>query len=130
MKNVKSVYFIVAISLVGGLLHFILGSNYTGPLKNFLNGYLIDILLPLNLYLLLQIALRKILTITQSRICGALFTFIIGLTVEMLQLNDIDVFGNTYDPLDIVMYGIGILLGILLDFTIIDNFEKRNFNDD
>ena len=48
----------------------------------------------------------------------------------MLQLNDIPVFGSTYDPLDIVMYGIGILLGILLDFTIIDNFEKRSFNDD
>ena len=60
----------------------------------------------------------------------ALFTFIIGLTVEMLQLNNIPVFGNTYDPLDIVMYGIGILLGVLLDFTIIDKFEKRNFNDD
>ncbi len=70
------------------------------------------------------------MTIAQSRICGALFTFIIGLTAEMLQLNDIPVFGTTYDPLDIVMYGIGILLGILLDFTIIDNFEKRNFNDD
>ena len=130
MKNVKSFYFIVAISLVVGLLHFILGSNYMGPLKDFLNGYLIDILLPLNLYLLLQIALRKIMTIAQSRISGALFTFIIGLTAEMLQLYDIPVFGNTYDPLDIVMYGIGILLGVLLDFTIIDNFEKRNFNDD
>jgi len=101
-----------------------------GPLKNFLNGYLIDILLPLNLYLLLQIALRKLITIAQSRISGALFTFIIGLTAEMLQLNDIPVFGSTYDPLDIVMHGIGILLGILLDFTIIDNFEKRSFNDD
>ena len=101
-----------------------------GPLKNFLNGYLIDILLPLNLYLLLQIALRKLITISQSRISGALFTFIIGLTAEMLQLNDIPVFGSTYDPLDIVMHGIGILLGILLDFTIIDNFEKRSFNDD
>jgi len=101
-----------------------------GPLKSFLNGYLIDILLPLNLYLLLQIALRKIMTIVQSRISGALFTFIIGLTAEMLQLYGIPVFGNTYDPLDIIMYGIGILLGVLLDFTIIDNLEKQSFNDD
>jgi hypothetical protein len=48
----------------------------------------------------------------------------------MLQLNDIPVFGSTYDPLHIVMYGISILLGILLDFTIIDNFEKRSLKDD
>ena len=71
-----------------------------------------------------QIALRKFLSVTKGRIIGALTTFIIGLTVEILQLNDIPVFGSTYDPLDIVMYAIGVLLGMLIDVTIIDKLER------
>jgi len=124
MRNIKSVYLIVAISLTIGLLHFIIGPNYQGFLKDLINGYLIDLLLPLSIYLLFQIALRKFLTIIKSRIIGALTTFIIGLTVEILQLNDIPVFGSTYDPLDIVMYTIGVLLGLLIDVTIIDKLER------
>lgn len=124
MRNIKSVYLIVAISLTIGLLHFIIGPNYQGLLKDLVNGYLIDLLLPLSLYLLSQIALRKFLKVTKGRIIGALTTFIIGLTVEILQLNDIPVFGSTYDPLDIVMYAIGVLLGMLIDVTIIDKLER------
>lgn len=124
MRNIKSVYLIVAISLTIGLLHFIIGPNYQGFLKDLINSYLIDLLLPLSIYLLFQIALRKFLTIIKSRIIGALTTFIIGLTVEILQLNDIPVFGSTYDPLDIVMYTIGVLLGLLIDVTIIDKLER------
>ena len=124
MRNIKSVYLIVAISLTIGLLHFIIGPNYQGLLKDLVNGYLIDLLLPLSLYLLSQIALRKFLKVTKGRIIGALTTFIIGSTVEILQLNDIPVFGSTYDPLDIVMYAIGVLLGMLIDVTIIDKLER------
>lgn len=89
-----------------------------------MNGYLIDLVLPLNLYLLFQIALRKIMNVKRSRIIAALVTFMIGLIVELLQLNHIPVFGTTYDPLDIVMYAIGVLLGILLDVTLIDKLER------
>lgn len=124
MKNITSVYLIVAISLFVGLLHFLFGPNYDGVFKDFMNGYLIDLVLPLNLYLLFQIALRKIMNVKRSRIIAALVTFMIGLTVELLQLNHIPVFGTTYDPLDIVMYAIGVLLGILLDITIIDKLER------
>ena len=46
--------------------------------------------------------------------------------VEILQLNKIPIFGSTYDPMDILMYGIGVAMGVLLDFTIIENFEKEN----
>jgi len=123
MRNIKSVYLIVAISLIVGLLHFIFGPNYQGLFKDLINGYLIDLLLPLSLYLLFQTALRKFLSVTKSRIIGALTTFVIGLTVEILQLNDIPVFGSTFDPLDILMYAIGVLLGILIDVTIIDKLE-------
>ena len=124
MKNKKSIYLIVAISLFVGLLHFLIGPDYQGILKHFIRGYLIDILLPFNLYLLLQISLRKKIPVTKSRIIGAVITLSFGTIAEILQLNKIEFLGSTYDPLDILMYGIGVGLGVIMDLTIINRFEK------
>lgn len=126
MKNRKSVYFIVFISIFVGLLHFLFGPDYRGVFEEFIRGYLIDVVLPLNLYLLLQISLRKMVSVPKARFIGAGFTFCFGVMVEILQLNKIPIFGSTYDPMDILMYGIGVAMGVLLDFTIIENFEKEN----
>ena len=125
MKNKTSVYIIVAFSLFVGLLHLLIGPNYQGFLKDFIRGYLIDILLPLNMYLLLQISLRQHLTVQQSRITAAIAVFSFGVLVEVLQLNHIPFLGRTYDPMDILMYGIGVGAGILIDLTIINRLEKK-----
>lgn len=125
MKNPKSTYIIVSISLFVALLHIVIGPDYQGILRHFMRGYLIDILLPMNLYLLLQIALRKNISENNARIAGALFTAIVGTTVEILQLYHIEFFGNTFDPWDFLMYVLGITLGIAIDLTIIAKFEKQ-----
>ncbi len=125
MNNKTSIYIIVSISIFVGLLHFIIGPDYQGICKHFVRGYLIAILLPMNLYLLLQIALRKYMSIKKARITGAIITFAFGATVELLQFYKIEFLGRTYDPLDILMYLTGIGLGILIDLTIIDKFEKQ-----
>jgi hypothetical protein len=125
MKNKKSIYIIVSISIFVGLLHFIIGPDYHGIFKHFVRGYLIDILLPMNLYLLIQISLRKNISVKNARIIGAIFTFAFGTMVEILQLYKIEFLGSTYDPWDILMYLIGIGLGIVIDLTIIDKFEKQ-----
>jgi hypothetical protein len=107
-----------------GLLHFVIGPDYQGVFREFVRGYLIDLLLPMNLYLLLQIALRKHISVKKARIISALFVFAFGATVEVLQFFDIEFFGSTYDPVDLLMYGLGIGLGIAIDLTIIDKLEK------
>jgi hypothetical protein len=125
MKNKKSIYIIVSISLFVGLLHFVIGPDYQGIFRHFIRGYLIDILLPMNLYLLLQISLRKSITVNKARIIGAIFTFAFGTIVEILQFYEIEFLGRTYDPWDILMYGIGIGAGIVIDLTIINKSEKQ-----
>lgn len=125
MKNKKSSCIIVSISIFVGLLHFVIGPDYQGIFKYFIRGYLIDILLPMNLYLLMQISIRKNIPVNKARIIGALFTFAFGTIVEILQLYKIEFLGRTYDPCDILMYFIGIGLGIVIDLTIIDKFEKQ-----
>lgn len=125
MKNKKSIYIIVSISLFVGLLHFVIGPDYQGIFRHFIRGYLIDILLPMNLYLLLQISLRKNISVNKARIIGAIFTFAFGTIVEILQFYKIEFLGRTYDAWDILMYAIGIGAGIVIDLTIIDKFEKQ-----
>ncbi len=128
MKNKKSIYLIVMISLFVALLHLIIGPDYQGICRHFIRGYLIDILLPMNLYLLLQISLRKRLSVYRSRVTGAVLTFSFGIMVELLQFYGIHFLGSTYDPLDILMYGTGVASGILIDLVIINKLEKKGWD--
>lgn len=125
MKNRKSIYIIVSISLFVGLLHFVIGPDYQGIFRHFIRGYLIDILLPMNLYLLLQISLRKNISVNKARLASAIFTVAFGTLVEIFQFYKIEFLGSTFDPWDLLMYVFGVGLGIVIDFTIIDKFEKQ-----
>lgn len=125
MKNKKSTYIIVSISIFVGLLHFVIGPDYQGIFRHFIKGYLIDILLPMNVYLLIQIAQRSIISVNKSRIIGAIITLSFGTVVEILQFFEIEFLGKTFDLLDLLMYVIGVGLGITIDLTIINKFEKQ-----
>jgi len=125
MKNRKSLYFIVSFSLFVGLLHFVTGPGYKGPFPVFVKSYLIDLLLPMNLYLLLQVGGRKHFSKKITRIAAALFTFGFGTLVELLQFYKIKFLGQTFDPLDIAMYFIGTTAGLLFDYTLIEKLEKK-----
>ena len=103
---------ITIIALTVGALHFVTGEQYQGPFPVFVNGYLIDILLPMTLYLLLGLFENKLIRPTIFRTC-AVFGF--GCFVEATQYFGHPIFGSTFDPLDILAYAGGVLLGILLD---------------
>ena len=106
---------ITAIALAVGALHFITGENYRGPFPVFVNGYLIDILVPMTLFLRMSLLQNEVIRSTAFRAC-AIFGF--GCFVETSQYFGYPIFGNTFDPFDILAYAGGILLGILLDLVI------------
>lgn len=103
---------VVAIMIPIALLHFVTGSHYGGPFPLFVNGYLIDILLPFGFYFLLCLIDQAIL---ESWIVKALLIFSATFFVEMAQYKGIPLLGHTFDPLDILMYGLGIFLAVLCD---------------
>jgi glycopeptide antibiotics resistance protein len=94
------------------LLHFITGSHYQGPFPLFVNSYLIDILLPFGFYFLLCLNDTPILD--SWLIKGALI-FLAASSVEMVQYKGFPLLGRTFDPWDILMYGLGVLLAIICD---------------
>lgn len=110
---------VVCIAILVGLLHFVTGPGYSGPFPGFVNGYLIDILLPFSMYLVIGVARLALLRTAISR---ALLVFAIGATTETLQYFGVPIFGRTFDPLDYLMFAIGIVLAVL--------FEKMLFRGD
>ena len=103
---------IVAISLFVGLLHFIIGPDYHGPFRNFLLGYLIDILLPFSLFLLSGLTKHPFLKSPYTR---GIILFLIGMGVELLQFYGYRLFGQTADPLDLMAYASGIILAAIFE---------------
>ena len=120
MKSRISIIIIVAISLIVAGLHFIIGPDS----GEFTRNHLMNILLPLNVYLLVQLALRRVWSVPVTRVVGALGVLILAFAVEILQSYGVAVFGSTYDPLDIMMSGIGVGLGFIFDITVLDKLEN------
>lgn len=107
---------ITIIALAVGALHFVTGENYRGPFPLFVNGYLIDILLPMTMVLLLGFMQTKML---HNPIFRATAVFIFGCAVETSQYLGHPFFGSTFDPLDILAYAVGVGLGLFLDLCLI-----------
>ena len=115
----KRKVFVISISLFVGLLHFIIGPKYNGPFSIFVNSYLIDILLPFSLYYLFTLRVKP-----DKKIQVAIIVFSIGFIVETLQYFNIHIFGNTFDPIDYLMYALGVISALVLDITLISKWEK------
>jgi glycopeptide antibiotics resistance protein len=105
---------IVGIMIPIALLHFLTGSDYSGPYPEFVNGYLIDILLPFGLYFLLCLDRVPI----KSWIVKVALVFGVGASVEIAQFFGVPLLGRTFDPLDLVMYAIGVTLAAILDMLV------------
>jgi hypothetical protein len=106
----------VCIAVAVGLLHFLTGPGYRGPFPVFVNGYMIDILLPFAMYLVLGIANQSIL---RSGVARGGFVFAVGAVTETLQYFGVPIFGRTFDLLDYLMYGIGIGLAALFEGVVL-----------
>lgn len=107
--------FITLIALGTAALHFVTGEQYGGPFPEFVNGYLIDILLPMTLVLLMGLLKNKSIN---SPLIRAGVVFITGCLVEFSQYAGYPIFGSTFDPLDILAYAVGVLLGLFLDLVL------------
>ena len=111
-RRTRKIGVVVSISISVALLHFVTGENYQGPFPVFVNGYMIDVLLPFSLYFLLCLTQASIL---RSWLVKAILVFAVGLVVETAQFYGFPILGQTFDPLDYLMYGLGVLMAVVLD---------------
>jgi glycopeptide antibiotics resistance protein len=106
---------IVSLVIPIALLHFATGTHYRGPYPGFVNGYLLDVLVPFAFYFLLCLNEFSLL---RSWIVKSILVFGAGSSVEIAQFFGVPIFGQTFDPVDFIMYGIGVILAAALDTTV------------
>jgi len=115
MSKSPKKFVIVGINLFVAFLHLVTGENYSGPYPLFVNGYMIDILLPLGFYFLMTLMEVAFL---RSWMVRAALIFGLASGVEISQAFGIPLFGEIFDPVDFAMYALGVLLAVLLDEVI------------
>jgi hypothetical protein len=105
---------VVAICLAVAALHLFTGPDYRGPLRPFVTGYLIDLVLPFSLVLLLGVGLDRSPTLRPPAV-RAMAVVLFGAAVEVLQYLGVPLFGRTFDPLDLVMYATGAIAALAFE---------------
>ena len=113
---------VVGIAVGVGILHFFTGPEYRWPLRSFVTGYLIDILLPFAMYLVLGVTDHAVLL---SRIARGALVFGIGALAETLQYFGVPIFGRTFDPLDYLMFGIGIVAAAVFEWAVLSRLTQQ-----
>jgi len=103
---------ITSIMILIALIHFFTGSNYKGPYPGFVNGYLLDILVPFGFYFLLCLSKFPLL---KSWIVKSILVFGAASFTEIAQFFGVPIFGRTFDPVDFVMFGMGVILAVIFD---------------
>jgi glycopeptide antibiotics resistance protein len=76
---------------------------------------LLNILVPFGLYFLLCLSEVSLL---RSWIVKSILVFGAASFVEIAQFFGVPLLGRTFDPLDFVMYGLGVILAAILDTTL------------
>ena len=104
------------------LMHILrVGSYLHGDLYLLYYSYVSDLIIPFGFYFLLCI---NELTIKILQKWYVKASFIIGITalVEILQLLGIYALGITFDPIDILMYALGVGIAVIFDRYLFKRF--------
>ena len=108
-----------AIVLGVAALHiFRVGSHLTGTPHQLYYSYASDVLLPLAMYFALCLGERNLGALRDWRAKAAA---VLGAAsaAEVLQGLGVPMLGSTFDPLDFVMYVVGVLAALLLDRVVL-----------
>lgn len=106
---------ILGIILIIAAIHaFRLGTYFSGELYLLYYSYASDIMIPFGAYFLLAINEISIPFLQNWKVKAGIVFGIMTFS-EVVQYFDIYFFGTTFDPLDILMFAIGVLLAALVD---------------
>lgn len=114
---------VIGIELFIALLFFI-GADWAGQsVHRFFHSYFADIAVPFGYYFLL-ILVEDIWRFLRPWYRKALVVFLLVVISEILQFFGIYALARVFDPLDFVMYAVGVLLATLVDVQVISKYYR------
>ncbi len=116
--EIPKILIIILIQIIIALVHiFRLGQIFNGQYYNFYYSYFSDLILPFGWYFLLSINDARIPVLRQWYVKAGIIFFLTTFA-EICQLFGFEVLGVTFDPLDILVYGAGVLIAAFVDVKI------------
>jgi hypothetical protein len=107
----------VAVTVVAGVaaIHIVrIGSYLRGTASQLYYSYASDVLLPFAMYFVLCLNQRHLAVLRDWR-AKALVILAVASGAEVLQGIGLPALGRTFDPLDFVMYGIGVSAALVVE---------------
>ncbi len=120
MRKRLPIIIITLIAIVTALLYVFLKPEE----GSFIQKYLFNILFPLNAYLLIQMIFRRMWSVAMCRMLGTMGVLILGFVIEIMQSYGVEFLPGAYDPLDIMMYAMGVGVGFVVDVYILDRLKN------
>jgi len=117
----------VALTVVLGVaaIHiFPVGTHLGGRSRQLYSGYASDILLPLAMYFVLCLSERRLPRFGDWR-AKAAAVLAAASAAEVLQGLGVPMLGRTFDPVDFMMYAVGVLSAVLLERVMLPMFCMR-----
>jgi hypothetical protein len=121
-RSLPKILFVLLIQVAIALIHvFRVGQIFQGQAYNLYYSYFSDFILPFGAYFLLSL---QEITISVFRKWYVKASLIFALTTlaEICQFFGIEVLGVTFDPFDILMYGIGVSVAALIDVKVFTKY--------
>lgn len=113
---------VISISLTIAAIHFFrFGSYLNGDWYLYYYSYASDILIPIGFYFLLSINDVQIRFLRSWKV-KAIIIFGLSSLTEIMQAFGIYVLGVTFDPYDILMFGIGTMCAVSVDQLFLKRF--------
>lgn len=121
-NTAKKILLIILILVTINLIHvFRLGQLFNGLAYQLYYSYFSDIVLPIAAYFLLTLNELSLPFLRKWFIkAGIIFAF--TTFAEICQFFGIGILGVTFDPLDFLMYGIGVLIAAFLDVKVFTQY--------
>ena len=117
----------VAVAVVAGVaaIHILrVGSYLRGTAHLLYYSYASDVLLPFAMYFVLCLSERHLAVLGDWR-ARALVILAAASGAEVLQGCGVPMLGRTFDPLDFVMYGIGVFVAIVVERVLCPSLPGR-----
>ncbi len=112
----------ISILLAIAAMHaFRIGQYLNGNLYIYYYSFASDLILPIGSYFMLCMVEYKFIFL-RNWFTKALIVFAVMTFSEIMQMFGFYFFGVTFDILDILMFGIGVLIAVLIDKQIFERF--------
>jgi len=124
LPSIPKFLIVILIQVAIALIHvFRLGQIFQGQAYTLYYSYFSDFILPFGMYFLLSLNDMSI-SVFQRWYVKAGIIFVMTTFAEICQFFGIEVLGVTFDPIDILMYGIGVSIAALIDVKVFTKYLR------